>query len=69
MHSMERRVKLSEWLIDCWMPSRQPARTRSAFHSIERNRPDEKYRFCLIRQLGSSLYFFDSAVLFKQLRS
>ncbi len=35
----------------------QSVRTLSIFLSIERNRSDEICRFCLIRQLGSSLYF------------
>ncbi len=40
-----------------WLLSRQPARNLSMFLSIERNRSDENCSLCLIRQLGSSLYF------------
>ncbi len=36
---------------------RQQVRTVSILLSIERNRSDRICRFCLIRQLGSSLYF------------
>ena len=55
---MERRVEALKATVgtDRWLPNRQPVRTVSMPLSIERSRSDRICRFCLIRQLGSSLY-------------
>ena len=54
---MVRRVEALKVAVetDRWLPNRQPVRTLSMPLSIERNRSEENCRFCLIRQLGSSL--------------
>ncbi len=52
---------VSKWLVEVIIACRhrQQVRTVSMPLSTERIRSDEKCRFCLIRQLGSSLHLGD----------